>query len=116
VQLKNNLSSSDALYNYVSTFYFDLGRKCVIFEHELPSDDVESGYFIRFLLDRRHVIEYKIAVDRGLLLSIVSLAIGPQYFTPGDFWDYKNAQRFSLEASTDAVDCNLKLLDEFFRI
>lgn len=113
MQLKNNASSAEALFNSVSTFYFDGGRKCVIFENTLPNESVETDYFVRFLLDRKYVVEYRIASDRGRFLSVVSLAIGPEYFSPGDFWDYENAQRFDLEASTDAIPYNLKLLDEF---
>jgi hypothetical protein len=44
----------------------------------------------------------------------VSLAIGPHYFAPADFWSYENSKRFKIEASTEAIEHNLKLLDEFF--
>jgi hypothetical protein len=79
----------------------------------LPGEDVEKGYFIRFLLDAKYVVEYRIGRDRNFFLSIPSLAIGPHYFPPCDFWDYANSQRFTLEASTEAIVHNLKILDEF---
>jgi hypothetical protein len=115
VQLRNDVSSFDALYNAVSSFYYDRLRSNLIFESGPPTNDADSGYFVRFLVDRKHVAEYRIASDRGISLSIVSLAIGPHYFSPGDFWDYDNSQRFSLEASTEAVSYNLTLLDEFLQ-
>jgi hypothetical protein len=113
VQLKNEMNSFNSLFNTVSLSYHDNDRVILIFEQEFPNENVDSGYFIRFLLDRKHVVEYRIAKDRGFFLSILSLAIGPHYFTPADFWDYENSQRFSLEASTEAIVHNLKLLDEF---
>lgn len=114
MQLKNEAESFDLLFNTVSSYYRKYGnRQIVIFEEKYPSDDFEFGYFVRYLLDKKHVVEYRVKSDRGLLLSIVSIAIGPHYFSPGDFWNYENSQRFSLEASTEAIDHNLKLLDEF---
>jgi hypothetical protein len=114
VQLKNDITSFDSLFNAVSYFYRgDESRIILIFEEKYPDKDTDSEYFVRFLLDRKHVVEYRITNDRGLFLSILSLAIGPHYFPPTDFWDYENSQRFNLEASTEAIVHNLKLLDEF---
>jgi hypothetical protein len=114
VLLKNDMQSFDFLFNKISEYYeICKNRKIVIFEERHPSNDVESDYFVRFLLDRKNVVEYRVSFDRGFLVAIVSLAIGPHYFSPGDFWDYENSQRFSLEPSTEAIGFNLKLLDEF---
>jgi hypothetical protein len=114
VQLKNEMHSFDMLFNAVSSFYRgDQSRRVLIFEEKYPDKDDDSGYFVRFLLDRKHVVEYRVANDRGLFLSILSLAIGPHYFPPTDFWDYENSQRFNLEASTEAIVHNLELLEEF---
>lgn len=113
MQLKNEINSLDPLYNTVAEYYSDRGRRCLIFDAVLPGESVDSGFYIRFLLDRKHVLEYRMERERGFFLSVVSLAIGPHYFTPGDFWDYENSQRFNLDASTEAIEQNLKLLDEF---
>jgi hypothetical protein len=108
------MASFEGLFNTVTSFYRENGgRKIIVFEEQYPSENLDSGYFVRYLLDRRHVVEYRITNDRDLFLSILSLAIGPHYFPPMDFWDYENSQRFSLEASTEAILYNLKLLDEF---
>jgi hypothetical protein len=114
VQLRNEIDSFDALFNTVTLFYNrDKGRRISIFETKVPDQDIDTGYFVRYLLDSEHVVEYRIANDRRTFLSILSLAIGPHYFPPADFWDYENSQRFSLDASTEAIEHNLKLLDEF---
>lgn len=114
MQLRNEMDSFDILFNTVTLFYSrDKGRRVLIFETKVPDEDIDAGYFVRYLLDSKHVVEYRIANDRHIFLSILSLAIGPHYFTPADFWDYENSQRFSLEASTEAIERNLKLLDEF---
>lgn len=114
MQLKNEMNSFELLFNTVSSFYQQFEkRRFLIFEEKFPSEDIDSGYFIRYLLDAKHVVEYRITSDRNLFISIPSLAIGPHYFSPMEFWDYQNSQRFSLEASTEAIAHNLKLLDEF---
>jgi hypothetical protein len=113
VQLKSDMSGFAAMFNGVSSFYKSAGRRIVIFDEKHPNGDVESGYFIRYLLDAKHVVEYRIANDRNVFLSVLSLAIGPHYFAPGAFWDYENSQRFNLDASTEAIEHNLRLLDEF---
>lgn len=115
MQLKNDMDSFAALFNTVSLFYHDDRRNVLVFEQQSPTKDLDVGYFVRYLLDRKHVVEYRIANDRGFFLSILSLAIGPHYFNPGDFWDYENSERFKLEASTEAIVYNLTLLDEFLR-
>lgn len=65
------------------------------------------------LLDRKHVFSYSVGSDRGTTIGGIALAIGPHYFTPANFWEYENSKRFSMESSTEAVEKNLRLLDEF---
>jgi len=108
------MSSFSELFNTISSYYENIdGRKIFIFEEQYPTEDLELGYFIRYLLNAKHVVEYRVKNDRGIFLSVLSLAIGPHYFIPGVFWDYENSQRFNLDASTEAIVHNLKLLDEF---
>ena len=114
MRFNNEMASFEALFNTITSFYQgSKGRVILIFDEGFPNDDILSGYFIRFLLDRKHVVEYRVANDRNMSLSVLTLAIGPQYFSPVDFWNYENSKKFSLEASTEAVVHNLRLLDEF---
>ena len=111
--LSDDISSFRLLYDAVQAYYRLHGdRALAIFDEKPPGDD--DKYYIRFLVDRKHVVEYAIVKDRGFNLSGVSLAIGPHYFGAADFWSYKNSERFTLEASTGAIESNLKLLDEFW--
>ena len=78
------------------------------------TEDKEWDAFdLHFLLDRKHVIKYGICGNRHSYTGGVGLAIGPHYFAPSDFWSYENSQRFKMAATTDAVEHNLRLLDEF---
>jgi protease II len=82
VQLKNEIASFDILFNTITFFYKrGKGRRIAIFESKIPDENVDSGYYARYLLDAKHVVEYRIANGRNIFLSILSLAIGPQYFT-----------------------------------
>lgn len=113
MQLENDEKSFSLLFNAIGDYYEKNGNRAVHrFENVKPSG-TETGYFVRFLLERKHVVEYRIAQDRDTFIGILSLAIGPHYFSPGEFLDYENSQRFVLEASTEGIETNLKLLDEF---
>lgn len=112
MQLNNDHASFVLLFEAVTSFYKKpTPREVFIFANQAPSE--EGKYYVRFLLDRKHVIEYSIVTDRGYNLSGVGLAIGPHFFGAADFWSYAAAERFKMEASTDAIEFNLRLLDEF---
>lgn len=114
MQLKNDNASLDLLCNTIDAFYIKHGKRDFIgFDMLYPSDNDLDEYYYRFLMNRKHVIEYKIAKERGTLIGVVSLAIGPHYFYPFDFWDYENSQRFDLDPTTEAIHRNLLLMDEF---
>lgn len=112
MQLGNNIGGLKALYEAIYTYYarYD-GRPVVIFDDKSP--DANGDYYVRFLLDRQHVVQYSVGRDREVNLGALTLAIGPHYFRPADFWSYEASTRFRIEASTDAVMHNLALLDEF---
>src|SRR5690606_31385440 len=83
------------------------------FREEIDSD----GWFhLEFLLNRNHVARYSIGPDDkgyGTFTGGVSIAIGPYYFGPHSFWSYENGERFSMNTTPEAIEANLKLLDEF---
>lgn len=76
-------------------------------------DPAESGRFVHFLVDRVHVLEHRIAIDRGKRLAAVALAIGPYFFRANQFWDYPNACRFTLQTTQAGLAHHLGLMDEF---
>src|SRR5450830_365070 len=111
VLLENDIGVVSDLFNTISSYYIANGRVFVIFDNAQISDELSLGYYVRFLVDRRCVVEYKFERDRQMLIGTVSLGIGPAYFPPANFWDYENSKRFSLEASIEAINLNLAVLD-----
>jgi hypothetical protein len=113
VQLKNDIDGRNLLDQTIYSYYKKNGeRHASLF---LYSEDKDwNCIYSHFLIDRKHVIRYGIAQDRVLFVGGVSLAIGPHYFTAADFWSYENLERFTMEATTEGVEKNLALLDEFF--
>jgi hypothetical protein len=108
--LRNDEQGWNELRNSVLSHYKKCELQVSFFAPEdHQSDDLETY----FLIDRKHVVRYLIGLDRGMYLGVLQLAIGPHYFSAADFWSYEASQRFSLEASTEAVEKNLRLLDEF---
>ncbi len=112
MQSNNNSENSSILYNAVIDFYRDANRSVLIFEEE----SCNEGFLVRFLVDKKYVFEYKICIDREVKIAIPSLAIGPHFFSPGEFWDYENSQRFTLEPTIEGLQKNLKLMDEFIML
>lgn len=114
--LKSDKDDLSKLHNIITNYYYNLGRKFIIYEHEISNEFNDNDYYVRWLLDRKYVFEYRITEDRGMALSIVSKAIGPKFFTPYDFWDYDNAERFNMNVDEISILNNLKLIDEFIAI
>lgn len=111
--LKNNEDNLIKLHNIIADYYYNLGRKFIIYEHNILSESDSIGYYVRWLLDRKYVFEYRVTEDRNMMLSVVSMAIWSHFFIAHDFWDYDNAERFSLSVDEYAILKNLKLIDEF---
>lgn len=109
--LNDSEESRNALCQKVEEYYKNKNKNIYIFS--MPQFDRNEEYEISFLVNRKHVVKYCIGHDRGIYLCAVLLAIGPHYFGPADFWSYKDSERFTLEASTEGVQKNLELLDEF---
>jgi len=112
MQLKNDANGRNTLRETVLNHYERKGKKITAF---LRSTTDDGWRYEHYLLDGKYVFKYGIGVDRNSLIGGICLAIGPHYFGPADFWDYPNSERFSMEASTEAVERNLCLLDEFLR-
>jgi hypothetical protein len=112
VQLKNDLQSQILLNEVIESFFQKNGNRND--RNFLSTTDEDGTYYTHHLIDRRHVIRYSIGTDRGSWLGALEIAIGPHYFGPAAFWSYENFERFSIEATTEAVEKNLALLDEFW--
>jgi hypothetical protein len=110
VLLKNNEEGRSMLTACVCDFYESNGQRSAI----CFLDSGENGFLsAHFLIDRKHVLRYSLGEDRGTIRGAIEVGIGPHYFRPSQFWDFENSERFSMDASTEAVEHNLILLDEF---
>lgn len=110
--LSNDIDGRNALQKVIEHHYAHKNPQAV--EWFSDSRNEEWGWqYLHFLLNRKHVFRYGMGMDRWGLRAGVELAIGPHYFGPASFWSYEASTRFSGEASTEAVEKNLRLLDEF---
>lgn len=112
MQLKNDIEGLNILDDTINEFYTIYGRRLIKIFMRSKHNDWDWDY-IHYILDHKHIIRYGIGEDRGMWLSSLELAIGPHYFGAVDFWNYENSQRFTIEATTEAIFKNLRLLDEF---
>lgn len=115
--LSNTRDDLEMLRKFVEVYYEKQNRSVVPVSLSPTPDRHNEGWFSwTFLIDRKHVINYSIGPsDRGTgYLGGISLAIGPHFFSPSDFWSYENSQRFKMGTETFDVEQNLKLLDDFF--
>ncbi|MDM0030479.1 hypothetical protein [Variovorax saccharolyticus] len=110
MQLKSDLDGQNLLNQVIHEYYERQNR---IVRNFSSGEEQDGAYYTYYLIDRKHVIRYSIGPDREFMLGAVELAIGPNYFNPAAFWSYENYQRFSMDATTEAVELNLFLLDEF---
>lgn len=109
--LENDEQSFFNLLELIRSYYERQGRYVRFLSHTPPTS--LEDYEAEFLLDRKHVVRYMVGRDRGINTAGVALAIGPYYFGPADFWSYEASQRFTMEATSEGVLRNLRLLDEF---
>ena len=117
--LSNTRDDLEGLRNAIETNYEKRHRSIsIIFLTPTPDIHNEGWFSWAFLIDRKYVIQYSIGPsDRGAgYLGGLSLAIGPHYFGPADFWSYENSERFRMGTDTFDIEQNLRLLDEFFGI
>ena len=112
MQLKNDLDGRVLLDSTICDFYKENGNR--IARRFLHSEDKQwNCLYSHFLIDRKHVIRYGIAEDRGFWSGSIELGIGPHYFGVSAFWSYEDAERFTMESTTEGIKKNLTLLDEF---
>lgn len=112
MQLEDNMDGFARLSEEIQRFYLDQPHRTIyIFDNKAPEKSSGDCY-LRFLIDRKHVVEYRLCRDRGVVLGVISLAIGPQYFLPIHFLDVETAKRFTIEPTTSGVVKNLQALDE----
>lgn len=109
--LRNDEQGWNELNATINNYFTKKNRQVFVFSS--PSPKCGNSLEFCFLIDRKHIVKYCIGIDRDTYLGVLLFAIGPHYFSSAQFWSYENSQRFTLEASTEGVEKNLRLLDEF---
>jgi hypothetical protein len=113
--LSADLEGRNLLDDTIHNYYHKNGNRHV--RNFLHTKNNDSDWcFTHFIVDRKYVIRYGFGKDREFMVGGVELGIGPHYFGAADYWSYENSQRFTIEASTEGVERNLALLDEFLKI
>lgn len=113
MQQKNKIDDLNSLYGVINEYYNPSGERRAYICGDKSNDD---GFFIQFLVDRRHLVKYEIGKEQFGLTGGIGLAIGPVFFPPHVFWSHENGERFSMNITPEAIKVNLKLLDEFFSL
>lgn len=108
MQLRNNVEGQSALKEIVCDHYKNNGMRKVL--NFLDTED-EAFFYAHFLIESRNVIRYSLGMDRRVCLGGVSLAIGPHYFPLRSLLNEKDADRLMIEASVQAIQNNLAILD-----
>jgi len=113
MELSNNFIGENLLNDCIREYYAKNGNQP---NEKFDANTSDDGFFVCYLINRKHAIKYEFFFDRNLFIGSLTLAIGPHYFGSSAFWSYENSTRFSINATTEAVEKNLALLDEFWGI
>ena len=113
MRLESEIIDAHQLDGAIGKYYREKSRFVEIFDVHLSENDANM-FFVKFLLDRKHVIQYIISKDRGVWGASILLAIGPAYFRPAQFWSYDAMKMFSMETTVTALRKNLDAMDVFF--
>ena len=117
MRLKNDVTGLDELFNCLSDFYQSRKRSfsCLDLGVKGNGDSEGDHYYVCFLLDKKTAIRYSIPIAFRTLPDL-QLGIGPHYASLSELADLTNenfAYGFYLDSTTEAVEHNLKLLDQY---
>ncbi len=116
MQLSNRREDLEQLRSIIESHYRRQGRSYSLLSLD-PEEDKNcvGSYSWTLLVDRKTVIRYGVGPsDRGHgFLGGISLAIGPYFFHPADFWSHEASERFRMGTEPDDIQFNLNLMDEF---
>jgi hypothetical protein len=117
VQLKNDPSGIDDLWNLLKSYYKNNNRDIKYLSSGTfgRGNDEGDHYFVNFLLDRKYVLKYSIPTAIRTF-ALLSLGVGPE-FVPLELLvseDRMHEFNFSMDSTTEAVEHNLALLDKYF--
>jgi hypothetical protein len=119
MELKNNQDSFYALNACVDKYYQERGYPCLpyggtkIQKIYIDGKEYEEEYQQVYFVARKHFIQYSIAIDTRNFYSMLSLAVGPHFVNMRWLVTEENESKFSMDSTTEAVEHNLAMLDEY---
>jgi hypothetical protein len=114
VQLKNEISNPEDLFEALTYFYKIKNREMRYLSSGYVGQGGSEGdcFYVSFLLDRQYVLRYSMPNARRTF-PVIYLGIGPEY-VPIEWLVQKDAEfKLSWEMTSQAVGKNLILLDDF---
>lgn len=111
VLLNNDLMNKTALITCVMDYYVARSRFCSSVGAEVVENE---QYAYDFLIDRKTVIRVHVPIDGRNLYAGVMIGVGPCFVRPFDLMSFEDAEKFSMDTTTEAVELNLMLLDAYF--
>lgn len=114
MQFRTDASGVDELWDFLRQYYEKKNRGIKFLSSGSVGhyDDEGDHYFVTFLLDRKHVLKYSMPTAIRTS-SILWVGIGPEYVPIQWTLGAESSMRFSGDRSSDAVEKNLVLLDEY---
>jgi hypothetical protein len=114
MQLKNEISNPDELFDLISEWYQTAGRQFrYIASGYVGEVDLEgSFYFVSYLLDKKHLIKYSLP-NAIRTIPVISVGIGPEYIPIQWLVDDERSWKISWDQTSGAVVNNLVILDKF---
>lgn len=117
--LKHDEESRNALTLTIERYYSRRKRVCYrrsgveIHTSVIDGQTLEDGYSVKYIIDRKYFFRYFIPIDTRNFFAYLSFGIGPEYESMRSLVSESNQSKFSMESTTEAVESNLAMLDEY---
>jgi hypothetical protein len=111
MKIENDENGSFLLVETIEAYYRLQGRECRSLGREVHENE---SIFLQFIIDKKHIIGYALAIDTRNYYTAPSIGIGPCFVDPWYLMGFEFGQGFSMANTSEAVEQNLKLLDQYF--
>lgn len=109
MHLNREITDELDLSNLLCEYYRSRDRAFVF----LGGGSKDGGFSSYLLIDKKHVIEYFVAIDRRNFFSGVLLGIGPRYVPLRWIVSKEFESAFAMGNTVGDLEKNLSLLDEY---
>ncbi|WP_147400570.1 hypothetical protein [Acidovorax cavernicola] len=114
VRLKNDPSGISELTALIKKYYTLRNREILIVSSGTSGRGLNEGdsYYVSFMIDRKHILKYSIPTAIRTF-ACLWIGIGPEYIPINYAINGKYEELFSVDSTTEAVEKNLELLDDY---